>query len=192
VLRQTLENTCGRVVLPQQGGWREHLADRRFDLCLEALHAERTDLADDDVAVTVEHEPRQPVRFAENPAVVGRRRQPVAQLQSLSQTGRKPGTSDRRLALARQDTSGDQRRGIEVGNPQGLAAVADDTHLRTRLEAGKRRRRRVDFIAEDPQVPGAQAPVFAPAQSQLGEARNLWRNQGCRPGGKSAAQSSGS
>src|SRR3989440_6087345 len=55
----------GGVVLPEKTPRARDAPYRRLDLVLERLHAGGRDLADDEVAVTIEHEPRQQVRLAE-------------------------------------------------------------------------------------------------------------------------------
>ena len=71
--------------------------------------------------------------------------------------------------VAPHDARGDQRARIDVGVPQELVAVRMHLHGGAGLELGQRRRGGVDFIAEDPQVAGAQTTVFAALEFQDGD-----------------------
>jgi hypothetical protein len=63
----------------------------------------------------------------------------------------------------------DQRARIDVPESQELVAVGLHLHGRARFELCQRSRSSVDFIAEDPQVAGAQATVFAALEFEDGD-----------------------
>ena len=71
--------------------------------------------------------------------------------------------------VAPHDARGNQRARVDVGVPQELVAVRMHLHGGARFELGQRRRGSVDFIAEDPQVTGAQTTVFAALEFQDGD-----------------------
>jgi hypothetical protein len=67
---------------------------------------------------------------------------------------------------AAEDARADERVRIHIGVTEELIAVAVHPGDGTDGEAAERRRLGVDLVGEHPQVPGAQAPVFAGLQAQ--------------------------
>jgi len=72
-----------------------------------------------------------------------------------------------RMAGAIDQARGDQGRGIDVAGAQRLAAGLHDPDRITGLEGGQRRAGDVHFVAEHPEVAGAQPALFAAAKHQV-------------------------
>src|SRR5207302_1161457 len=132
---------------------------RRLDLVLERLHAGGRDLADDEVAVTIEHEPRQQVRLAEHPAAVLR----LAELLAQDERRREPPLDERavhRLSrVAGQDARADERVRIDAHVAEERIARSAQLRHRADIEGRERRAGGVDLVAEHPQVPRGEAPL---------------------------------
>jgi len=71
--------------------------------------------------------------------------------------------------VARDDARGDQGARIHIGEAQELVAVGMHLHGGARFELCQRRRRRIHFVAEDPEVPGTQTTVFAALELEDGD-----------------------
>ncbi len=165
-LRQMLELARGGVVLPEKTPRARDAPYRRLDLVLERLHAGGRDLADDEVAVTIEHEPRQQVRLAEHPAAVLRSAEFLAQ----DERRREPPLDERavhRLSrVAGQDARADERVRIDAHVAEERIARSAQLRHRADIECRERRAGGVDLVAEHPQVPRGEAPIFAALQAQ--------------------------
>ncbi len=177
--RQTLELTGTGIVLPYQCGGRHDLLHRGCDLRLQRLHARRADLADDDVAVAIEHEARQPVRFAVGEAVEWAGVQPLAQGQRDLQPVHQQRLARRIARVAAENARADERVRVDVRVAQEVLAVADHAAQGPGLESVERRARGVHLVAEHPEVPGAQPPALPRLQAQFGQGEPAGRRLGC-------------
>jgi hypothetical protein len=171
VFGQLLKIAGAGVVLPQKACRIQDLAHRSFNFALERLHAGGRNLAHDDAVVTVEHEPRQRIGFAEDEAPVALRAKPLAQRQSHSQ----PIDDERAVKPLRgipaDDARADERVRVDIRKPQKLLTVGMNVDRGACLEADERGCRIVDLIAENPQMARPDAPVFSPLEPQHGQ----WR-----------------
>jgi hypothetical protein len=71
-----------------------------------------------------------------------------------------------RVAAAIDQARRDQGVRIDVAGTDRLAARIHDRHRIARLEPVQRRARHIDFVAEHPQMAGAQAPFLAALEHQ--------------------------
>src|SRR5213075_2261739 len=70
--------------------------------------------------------------------------------------------------LTPDDARGDQRARIDIGEAEELVAVGMHLDGGAGFELGQRRGGGVDFVAEDPQVAGAQPAIFAALEFEDG------------------------
>ena len=147
----------------------DHFDDRLDDLVLAGLHAGRADLSDDHLAIAVEHEARQAVRFPVGEAIVRRIIQPLAQRERHLQPVHEQRLPRREAAVATEDPRADERMGIDVGVAEEAVAVAHHAAGGAGRKVRERRSRRVHLVAEDPQVAGCDAAVLARLEPQLGQ-----------------------
>jgi hypothetical protein len=164
-----MPSVATRVVLPDEHRGREHATHGRFDHGAQQLHAERGHLADDHVAVAVEHQPRQSVGLAENPAVIWAGRKTLAQRERGLEPLRHQRPVDRMRGMPRNDARRDQRAGIDVGIAEELPAIGEHPREAARLAGRERRGGRIHLVAEHPKMPGAQATIFATLELQIGQ-----------------------
>ena len=94
---------------------------------------------------------------------------PLAQRQRDLQAVHEQRLARRVPGIATEDASADQRVRVDVGVAQEPVAVADDAAERAACEARERRALVVHLVAEDPEVPGRDAAVFAVLEAQFGE-----------------------
>ena len=167
--RQSLELARAGVVFPQHRARRDHLLEGADDLGLEALHAGGADLADDHVAVPVEHQSGQPVGLAVNQAIERRGIQSLAERERDLQAVDEQWSARRIASIAAEDARADQRVRIDVSVAEEPLAIADHAAQRAGREARERRAVRVDLVAEHPQMARAEAPVFPRFQAQFGQ-----------------------
>ena len=155
-------------------------AHRGLDVGLERLHAGRGDLPDHDVAVAVEHQPRQPGRTRRTPAVVARGAEPLAQRQRRAR-GAAPAVHGPRGCDASRDRMRAQISacGLTYSVAQEGIRAERSSATRAGREARERRAVGVDLIAEDPQMPGAQAAVLAALELSTRASDSVCRDVGC-------------
>ena len=168
ILGQLFHAAAAGVVLPHQRTRLEHLDHGFGDLVLEAFHAGRRGLADDDVAEAVKRQARQAVRLAVDEAVVRFVEQALAQAQRDIEPVHDQRTVERVFQPARNEARADQRIRIDVADTDRLGRMVDDDAEVTRREAGQRRALDVDLVGEHPQMSGAQARILAFLEEQRG------------------------
>ena len=157
------------IVFPHDGLGVNHLVHRGFDLGAQPVDARRAALRDHHIAVAIEHQARQSVGFAVHQPVKRFAIQPLAQGKRDAQPMHQQRCIEWIGGIAPDDARGDQRARIDVGVPEELVLVRVHLHRGAGLELGQRSGGGVDFIAEDPQVAGAQATVFAALEFEDGD-----------------------
>ena len=130
-------------------------------------------LRDHDFAVAVEHQSRQAVGFAVHQAIIRLAVQPFTQRQRDAQPVHQQRCIEWIGGITADDARRDERARIDVGESQELVAVGMHLHRGTGLELCQWCRGSVDFVAEDPQMAGTQATVFAALEFEDGEL--TWR-----------------
>ena len=106
----------------------DHFLDRRDDRRLERFHAGRAGLADDDVAVAVEHQAGKAVGFAVHEPIEGLRINALAQGQRDLQSMPDQGLAWRIGRVPAEDAGADQRVRIDVGVAQEAVVIATTRH----------------------------------------------------------------
>ena len=154
------------IVLPPELARFEHLDDRFGDRILDPFHARGRDLADENVAETVQRQARQRIRFAEHEPVIRFRVEPLAQRERDVETMHDQRAIERMLEAPHDEPRGDQRMRIDIAQADRLAVVIDDRAHFAGLESGERRARDIDFVREHPKMTRAQARIFAAPQVQ--------------------------
>ena len=147
----------------------DDLGQRRLDLRPQPVDPGRATLGHHHIAVAVDHQSRQAVGFTVNQAIKRFAVQPFAQCQRDSQPMHEQRGIEWIGRIAADDARGDQRARVDVCESQELVAVGMHLHGGARLELCQRSRGGVDLIAEDPQVAGAQATVFAALEFEDGD-----------------------
>ena len=71
--------------------------------------------------------------------------------------------------VASQDARADECVRVDIRVTEKAIAIADDAAQRARRKTRERRAHRVHFVAEDPEVPGRDALLFARFQAQFGQ-----------------------
>ena len=145
------------------------LSDGFGDRVLEPLHAGRRGLGDEHVAEAVDGQSRQTIGFAEHEPIPRLVVEAFAQGQGDLEPVHEQGLVERVLDAATDQARADQRIRIDVADPDRLVAAVDDDAGLARLETAERRTLHVDLVREHPQVPGAQARVFAALEVQRGK-----------------------
>ena len=166
---QAFQFARARVVLPDDRLRRDDLVERFEDCGLHRLHADRADLADDDVTEPVEHQPGQAVGFAVHETVARLRVQPLAQRERDPQPMHEQRLAGSESGIAAEDARADQRVRIDVGVTEEPVITRHDAAQRAGLERRQRRACRVDLVAEDPEVTARDAALFPRLESQFGQ-----------------------
>ena len=167
-LWQMLELASGRVVFPEQSGRVYHRTHRRFDVGLQRLHAGGADLADDQVPVAIQHQPRQRVRFAEHEPIIRLPIQPLTQGERHLQSMRDEGAAHGMRGILFEDARADQRMRIDVSVTKKSVAVRPQLCQCAGSKRGQGRAVGVDLIAEHPQMPRSETALLATLQAQDG------------------------
>ena len=128
------------------------------------IHARRGNLHHHMVAVAVDHQAGQPVAFTMAQAVKGMFEQALAQGQGVEQAGAQQIRVQRGIRLAADQPRRDEGSRIDVGRAQHTLPGVGHVYRLTRRKGGQGRAFDVHFIAEHPQVSGAQSAVLAALQ----------------------------
>ena len=144
------------------------LATAGLDLATHSVDARGSALRDDDIAEAVEHQSRQAVGFAVHEAIERLAVQALTQRQRHAQPMHQQRCIEWIGGVTADDARRDERARIDVGESQELVAVGMHLHRGTGLELREWCGGRVDFVAEDPQMAGTQATIFAALEFEDG------------------------
>ena len=143
--------------------------DRGLDLSTHQFHAQGGNLADQHIAITVDNQTRQTVGLAEHQAIAVPGIKPLAQRQRTAQALDQQCMAHGNVSVAAEDAGTDQRLRIDATVADKGFTMIDDAHRSTGRKGGQRRRSRIDFVGEHPEVPGSQALVLVAFEAQHGE-----------------------
>ncbi len=138
VFVQPFDGAKATLIAPDQRGGRIDGRDGGFEHRLQLLHAGAADLADHHLAVAVEHQSRQGIAVAIDPAVVIAGEELPAQPQCGLQSPRQHLFVDDHIALTAVESGRNQGVGVDQGTAERFALGAGDRGQGAGGELGQR------------------------------------------------------
>ena len=178
---KALQAPRGKVVVEKQGRGREQFVQALDDELLAALHARGTDLQGAVFAVAVDDQTGQEITLAVAEPVPGFRKEPLAQNQGTAQALMQQGLVQRRVGPVRMQARADQRGRVQADAAQRRAARVAERGFLAGRKVRERAFLRIHFIAEHPEMPGADAAVLILFEPEFTHA-SMWLRLRALPG----------